>query len=190
MTLGKVQGVIPWGEEPDSGRLNADDPMVVVYEDGRMLFKHYAARLLALTAAYDPEIVKRVQEAAAARNVGPEGTWSKLDAEAVLKAGGTMPAPTHAQVAPHPVQPLLLVRAARQGDKGIRTLSYPARSARPSLAALRYLKQVGIKVPSGTRLELPVKLMEDEEGRLMVAVLFDRSVSRTLDEVDRESTGA
>lgn len=190
MSLGKVPGPIPWGEESKTGPSNADDPTVVVYEDGRLIFKYYATRFLGLTAATDPETVKRVQQAAGTLSTDPQAPWTKADAEVVLEAGGVMPAPSHAQVAPHPVQPLLLIRAALPGDKGIRTLSYARRSTRPSLSALRYLKPAGIKVPPGTRLEMPVKLMEDEEGRLVVAVLLDRSVARPLDEVDGERTGA
>lgn len=183
----KVNGSVAWGETSRRGRLNADPPEVLIYADGRAVFKYYATRFLALTTVNDPEILEKVRSAAERLAASPDAPWTQEDAESLLEAGGMPPAPSHAQVAPLPGQSLLLVRAATPKAKNVRTLSYAHGSVRPILSIRHHLKKEGIKVPPGTCLKVPVKLMEDE-GNLVLAVLWRHSEARSLQEVDKEDT--
>lgn len=189
MGLIKVNGSVAWGDAPKRGPANADPPQVLLYEDGRVALKYYATRLLALTCLSEPEILDRIRAAAEALQVPPDIPWTQEDAETLLEAGGMPPAPTHVQVAPLSGEPTYLVRAAEPGAKAARLLSYAKGSTRPTLRMLQYLRSKGVKIPPGTCLIAPVKLVETE-GRLVLAILLRLSKSRGLHEVESEEDTA
>lgn len=185
MGLNKVDGSVPWEEARQEVRMNAAPPEVMLYENNRITFKYYATRFLALTALTDPAILDRVRNGAEALETPPDGIWTQADAELLLEAGGMPPAPSHVQVAQLPGQSILVMRAALPGARNARKLSYATGSIRPNVSVLRELRAAGQKVPAGTCLEVPVKLMEDEHG-LLLALLLRNSRSRSLQEVNRE----
>jgi hypothetical protein len=180
MGLMKVTGLPVTVVEKDY-RMHVDPPEVAVQTDGTTIFKSYAAQLLSVTALTDPTLLDKVREAAEKITTPDEKPWTQDDARIILESVGVPPSPSLVQVQQVPGQGMLLLRSAAQGGKGIRKVRYKGKQ--PNVSLLRELRAENVTVAEGTCMEVPVKLVEGEEG-LMLALFLRRQRTRQLSEVE------
>jgi hypothetical protein len=184
MGLMKIAGLMQVDAQDRDYRMTTDPPEVLVYAPAKLSLKHYAARLLALTAVKDPDALQKIREAAEKIETPDDQDWTQWDAQTILAAAGTPPAPSHVVVRRVPGHSMVLLRAATPETKKAVRLGY-TKSRRPGISILSELRAEGITVPEGNCMEVPVKLVEDEEG-LVLAVLLRRQRTRGLTEVEKQ----
>lgn len=160
-------------------RSTVDAPSIVVYDPARAFFKTLALQLLGVTALNDATQTKAVLEAAASLNDADDQDWTAGDARKILSSVGTLPAPSHVLTWRLPGQGTLLFRAVLPEVPKVRRLNYPAGVARPSISVLAALRPEGIIIPKEMCMDVPVKLVEDEDG-LALAAYFRRGKLRNL----------
>ncbi|HWI51123.1 MAG TPA: hypothetical protein VNT01_03150 [Symbiobacteriaceae bacterium] len=189
MALHKVTGTKVAVDLQVDLRSVVDAPSIVVYDPARAFWKTLALRLLGVTALTDSGQVDAVRKAAAALVDADDKDWTVADAQKLLAAAGTLPAPGHLQVWRMPGQATILFRAVAPETPKARRMTYPSRSARPSISILAALRPEGIVIPKGMCMDVPVKLVEDDEG-LALAAFFRRGKLRDATEVVKEASAA
>lgn len=182
MGLIKVTGLPVVVVEQDY-RVHVDPPEVTVRTDGATSFKSYAAQLLALTALTDSTLLDKIREAAEKITTPDEEPWTQDDARIILEAAGVPPSPSLVRAQRVPGRGMLLLGAAAQAGKGIRKVRYNRKQ--PIVSLLRELRAENVTVAEGTCMEVPVKLVESEEG-LMLALFLRRQRTRQLSEAERQ----
>lgn len=184
MGLKKVKGA----EEVDLNKhvsRAVDVPSVLIYHPGLLQMKSLAMGLLGITALTSEEHIAAVHEAAASAPEADDVEWSQEDALGIIRAVGSLPAPTHFKLSRLKGQGTLLMRAVSSDVRGARKLSYGGRSPRTSI--LGAMTKEGVLVPEGKKMMVPVKLVEDE-GTLALALYLRRGKLRDLEQVTEEAT--
>ncbi len=158
-------------------RLNVAPPSLAVYYPAQANIRALALGLLGITAVHGEEARAALHEAAAALDDAEDAEWSQEEARHLLKAVGTVPAPSHVKVERLEGQATLLFRSVKPDDAGAEPLNYREGSAQPTISLLAALRPDGISVPKGMCMEVPVKLVEDDDG-LALAAFFSRGKLR------------
>lgn len=185
MSLMKITGLQQVSVPDQDHRQNADAPEMLIYHPAAAKFKYYAKQLLALTSLTDPAALEKIREAAEAIETADHENWTQGDAEIILSAVGVPPAPSHVVVTHVSGHAMVLIRAAPHGAKKARPLRYQTRSTRPAISLLSVLRAEKMAIPPGTCMEVPVKLVEDEQG-LALALMLRKQRTRPIAEGDRE----
>lgn len=164
--------------------LKADDvrkgiapPSLAVYFPAMAYFRMLAMHLLGVTALWNEQSADSIREAAASINAADDADWTQEDARQVLAAVGSVPGPSHVRVERLDGQGILLFRAVRPDAPGAQPLSYREGNSQPSISLLAALRPEGIGVPRGMCMEVPVSLVEDDDG-LALAAHFHRGKLR------------
>lgn len=103
---------------------------------------------------------------------------------------GTLPAPSHVLAWRLDGQGVLLFKAVAPETPRARALVYVQGSRQPEISILAALRREGVNVTKGTCLEVPVKLVEDEDGLALAAFLRLgelRSVAGAEEEAEAEA---
>ncbi|HEY3365426.1 MAG TPA: hypothetical protein VGK74_10275 [Symbiobacteriaceae bacterium] len=182
MVLKKVTGVKVSVDLQVRDRADVDAPSIVVYSPARAFFKSLALRLVGVTALTEPNQIAAVQGAAATLLDAYDTDWTAADALKILNAVGTQPAPSHVRVDRLQGQSTLLFRAALPKAPGARPLNYPTGVARPAISLLAALRPEGISIPNGMCMDVPVKLVEDEEGLALAAYFRQSNLRKAMEE--------
>lgn len=166
-----------------------DAPSIAVYGPGRAFLKVMAMRLLGITALTDPAQVALVRTAAAALSDLDDVQWTAAETQRLLDAVGTVPAPSHVRIQRLIGQGIVLLRAATPETPRARLLRYAARTHRASVTLLSALRPEGILIPKASCMDVPVKIVEDDEG-LALAAYFRRGKLRGVaDEAEGQGAG-
>lgn len=190
MGLKKVTGTRIQANLQDDVRKNVDPPSILLNHPARATWKLLALKLLGVTALTGEHHLAAVEQAAAALDESDEKNWTHDDAQLILQAVGAIAAPSHMTVARLKGEGTLLFRAVTPDTPGAEELVYPEGSNRPQISLLPALRREGINVPKGMAMEVPVKLVMEEDG-LSLAAYFRRGTLREVSQGEGdEETGA
>jgi hypothetical protein len=170
----------------DDVRQSIDPPSLLIHHPARAFWKVDAHKLLGITALTGEENVKKILEAAAALDESDERDWSHDDAQQILTAVGTLPAPSHVILERVKGEGTLVFRAVAAGAAGAKALTYPEGSRRPQISILAALRREGVQIPKGMAMEVPVKLVLTDDG-ISLAACLRRGKLREVSQV--ESSG-
>ncbi|HEY3368016.1 MAG TPA: hypothetical protein VGK74_23390 [Symbiobacteriaceae bacterium] len=187
MALKKLTGTKVTVDLQADVRHSVDSPSIAVYDPARAFFKTMALRLLGVTALTDATQIAAVKSAASALTDADDVDWTAADVYKILAATGTLPAPSHIRVDRLTGQATMLFRAVLPAAAKARRLSYPKGVARPSVSILAALRPEGVSIPNGMCMDVPIKLVEDDEG-LALAAYFRRGKLRNATEDQGAST--
>lgn len=177
MGLKKITGAKRLVDLKADVRLNVAPPSLAVYHPAQANIRALALSLLGVTALQNEETQAALREAAAGLSDEDNADWTQEDARHILAAAGTVPGPSHVRVERLQGQATLVFRAVRPDDPGAEPLIYREGSAQPTISLLAALRPEGISVPKGMCMEVPVKLVEDDDG-LALAAFFNRGKLR------------
>lgn len=177
MGLKKVTGKkVPVNYGADR-QTNVNDPMLVLYANGKAQMSVRCGDLVAVTGATDPGIIEKVLQVSEA--MPDDKPWTKEQVVELCRQVGRMPFPKLLHVEHLEGQGSLLMRVVVQEGPGVTELSYAKESNRPSFNVLPAMKDDSMQVPEGMCLEVPVALVMDE-GVLKVEALLLQGQERAL----------
>jgi hypothetical protein len=165
-------------------RKSVDPPTITIYYPARAAFKALSLALLGVTAFTSVESLEAVREAAAGLDEVGDAPWTQLEARQILGAVGSLPAPTHVTVSWVDGEATALFRVVPPKTPKARALTYKKGTKRAGISLLALLRTEGTTVPRGMALEVPVKLVEDEQG-LALAAYIRKGTLRSISEEER-----
>lgn len=183
MALIKIQGEqVPVTQaQPHSSQLLA--PAILVRSSGRTEFRTLALKLAGVTGLYEERLKALVRQTAA--TVLNNEKWTSEEAQRVIVAVGSIPAPKALDVRRVKGQNMAIFRIPEAQTASTLEVKYPRKGSRASLNLRTLLSEEGIKIPRRMYMEIPVVLAEDDKG-LVLAAHLRHGVLKAITEVTLE----